>query len=432
MGATSAALLFQGCDFGSEQAKPNVVLIMADDLGAECLRCYGGESYETPVLDQLAADGMRSNNAYCTPLCTPTRVQVMTGQYPFRTGWTGGIWNQPEGKQFLDPDRFNFARMLKDAGYVTAVAGKWQLARFETRPQHPRNIGFDASCLWTWLYSEATGDLRLEGEEKPSRYWDPGVWRNGSFMPDTRGKFGPDIYTDFLIDFIHAHKSDPFFVYFPMALTHWPFVPVPGVEGNKDGTRTPPLAQQYFADMVEYMDMLVGRLVQTLNDAGLRDKTLILFTGDNGTAEEIRSEFDSITIPGGKGTLTDAGTRVPLIANWPGTVPGGVINRDLLDFTDIVPTLAELAGADISGRVTDGVSFLPQLRGRSGQPRDWIFCQVGDDWFIRDKRYRLRKDGEFADMINRYDPEIVAGELSAEARQAKENLQKSLNQLMQI
>ncbi len=411
--------------------KPNVVLIMADDLGAECLGCYGGTTYETPHLDALAEEGVRFTNAYSTPLCTPTRVQIMTGQYPFRNGWTGGIWNRPRKKQYLDPERFNFGHMMQEAGYATAVAGKWQLARFADRPHHAKRVGFDAHSLWTWLYdTPADADIRMERNNKPSRFWGAGVWQNGELLKNTRGKFGPDIYTNFLIDFMKAHQDERFFVYFPMALVHWPFVPTPGMEGDKDGTRGGSKGQRNFEAMVRYMDRLVGRMVRALEEMGLRERTLILFTGDNGTARSLRSEVNGRTVRGGKGKLTEAGTRVPLIANWKGTAAEGVVCRDPVDLADVLPTLAALSGGSVpEGFTVDGRSFLPQIRGKEGRPRKWVFCQLGDDWFIRGRRWRVRKDGTLANMEDRYDPKVVE-QPEGKAARAKKRLRKAAEKLL--
>ena len=382
------------------QNKPNIVFIMADDVGAEVLQSYGGESYATPHLNKLAESGLQFNYAFTTPLCTPTRVQVMSGQYPFRNGWTGGIWEQPADKQYMSPKIFNFAQMLKKAGYSTAVAGKWQLARFDIRPEHPKNIGFDEHCLWTWQYrNQLPEEVDLESEGKPARFWSPGIWRNGEIMEDVAGKYGPDIYTDFLLDFMERHQSEQFFVYFPMTLAHFPFVHTPGTAAGVS-------KQENFTKMVPYMDMLVGRIVQKLESLGLRENTLLIFTGDNGTDRNQSSQWKGEKVPGGKGNMTDAGTRVPLIVSWPGTAPANQQVDNLVDLSDMLPTFAEAAGANIpSSHVVDGRSILARLKGEGGQKRDWIFCQLGDQWFFRTHRYRLHQDGTFYRMKDFYDPE---------------------------
>ena len=393
-----AALTLPGCmkkmepDGGLLPDQPaNIVLIMADDMGAECLSCYGSTSYNTPNLDALAASGVQFNNAYCTPLCTPTRVEIMTGQYPFRSGWTKLIGGREE--YIALP---TFGNMLQDAGYATAVAGKWQLAYLDDRPNHPYDLGFDEYCLWKWKY----------GDNKPSRYWTPGIVKNGEVMEDMEDKYGPDIFSDFIVDFIERNQSKLFFAYYPMVLTHKPYVPPPGVAEDKSKASNDQEIQQYFTAMVEYADKMVGKIVHILDTVGLRERTLVLFTGDNGTPKEVRSQIDGQTIYGGKANLSEAGTRVPLIASWQGITPAGTVYDDLIDHTDVVPTLGEISGGSI-GLKADGRSFLPQLKGGQGNPRDWVYCQLADNWFIRDRRWRLRNNGELADMTDRYSPRIM-------------------------
>ncbi len=372
---------------------PNIVLILADDLGAECLNSYGGTSYRTPNLDALARSGVRFTNAFSTPLCSPSRVELMTGRYGFRTGWTRLI----EGKDdYLDPRKeTTFARVLKAAGYATAVAGKWQLCGFDRHPDHAREIGFDESCLWSWVLDRG----------KTSRYWDPGVWQDGAERKDVAARYGPDVYREFLIDFMTRHRDGPFFAYYPMALVHGPFEPTP------DGAKAPDDRRArrgrgdpaHFADMVAYMDKEVGEIVAALDRGGLLEDTLILFTGDNGTPRQITSMLGETPLPGGKGQMTDAGTRVPLIASWKGTIAPGRVCEDLINFCDVLPTFVDVAGAKRPDGVTiDGRSFAPQLFGKPGTPRDWVFVRLGDRRFVRDRRWKLHGDGRLHDM--RADP----------------------------
>jgi arylsulfatase A len=399
--------------------RPNIVFIMVDDLGAECVGCYGGQSYNTPNLDKLAQSGIRFDNAYCTPLCTPTRVEVMTGQYPVHNGWPGGIWNKPRERQFLDPSTFTFARLLKNAGYATAVAGKWQLARFEDRPQHPRNLGFDQHCLWTWTYTGPAPEYTFTEGKRPGRYWNPGLWVNGRIMPDTKDRFGPDICTDFLLEFIENHANRPFFAYYPMLLTHSPFVAAPGTEDRLADMSK----QERFVTMVEYMDTLVGRIVTRLEQLGLRENTLLIVTGDNGTDHRITSDIDGRRLQGGKATMTDAGTRVPFIVHWPGTAaPRRVIN-DLVDFTDILPTFAEVAGARVPEQHRlDGKSLLPRIQGQPYEPRQWVLCQKGGKWFLRTHDWRLHENGDLYRMRAHYDPEPADPNENPDATRAKTEL----------
>lgn len=360
------------------EPRPNIVLVMADDLGYECVGCNGGTSYQTPHIDKLATEGVRFTHAFCTPLCSPTRNLLMTGRYNFRNyrGWGT-----------LDPREKTFGHLLRDAGYATCVSGKWQLCKFDDpkNADHPKRAGFDEHCVWTW---------RVKGK-KPSRYWDPWIWQDGKRRDGLEGKYGPDIHCDFVCDFIERHKAKPFFAYYPMNLVHAPFDPTP--DTPKQGGRK--AKGGHFADMVAYLDKCVGRVVATLDRLGLRERTLVLFTGDNGTPRGIKSQMGDITIPGGKGSMTDAGTHVPFIASWKGTAPAGSVCSDLVDFSDVLPTLCELARAPLpTDRPIDGRSFAPQLRGEKGTPRDWVFIQLDKKRAVRDRRWKLYPDGRLFDL----------------------------------
>ena len=395
-------LLFIYASAFSQNKPPNIIFIMADDVGAECLQCYGGESYRTPSLDNLANEGFLFTNAYTAPLCTPTRVQVLTGQYPFRNGWTGGIWEQPKNQQFLDPDIYTFARMLNQAGYATAVSGKWQLARFENHPNHLSQLGFDEHCMWTWKYDDPIpDDIESESGNRLARYWNPGIWQNGAILTNVKGKYGPDIYSDFLLNFMEKHQSEPFLLYYSMALSHFPFVRVPGEKEGKSRF-------QNFKDMIEYMDMLVGKFIKKTDELDISDNTIIIFTGDNGTDREMTSLFKGRELKGEKGLLTDAGTRVPFIVKWPGVAQQGTVCDALIDLTDMLPTFAEIAGIEIPDNYQlDGKSIVPLLRGNKKQTRDWIFCQVNNDWFYRTKNYRLHRNDSFYYLPDHYSPEKI-------------------------
>lgn len=354
--------------------RPNIVLIMADDQGYECLGAYGGISYRTPVLDKLAATGMRFEHCYSQPLCTPSRVQIMTGRYNFRNYIKFGHFDYSET---------TFAHVLKNAGYSTCVAGKWQLIG-PYGADIPFVAGFDEYCVY-----------HMEGVFPPkgSRYRNPKVIQNGELLGILDGKYGPDIFTDYLLDFIDRNRSGPFLAYYPMVITHSPFEPTPdSVEWGQNITN-----KRFYVDMVEYMDKIIGRIVGKLDSLGLRENTFIIFTGDNGTPKGITSQMsDGRTIDGGKSETTDAGTRVALIANWPGVIPPNRVSGDLIDFTDILPTLADAASASLPKGITiDGRSFLPQLKGRRGNPRDSVYCWYQRDpgrqlhRFVRDQRWKL-------------------------------------------
>ena len=442
LGVGSASLATQGCStlagkpFGTGiESKPNIVFIMADDLGYECLGCNGGTSYRTPNLDRLAASGVRFTNCFSTPLCTPTRMQVMTGQYPFRNGWPSGIWTFPREQWALDLTGPNFAHILRAGGYRTAVAGKWQLAFFQDHPDHARRSGFDEHCLWTWKYEEKK-DGNEDGKKKistPSRYWEPYVWENGKRNEAVKKEdsFGEDIFTDYLIDFFRRNKDRPFFAYYPMTLPHGPFVETPdtiGTEGNSKRSR-----QERFAGMVAYMDRKVGQIVSALDKLGLRENTLVVFTGDNGTCKKITTMMGKHVVKGGKGLMTDTGTHVPLVASWGGQAAKGAVCEHLIDLSDMLPTFVEAAGAQVpEDHFLDGRSFLPQIRGEKSNPRDWVFLQVDDNQAVRTHRWKLFANGKLFDIQN--DPlersPIRSDQDSKESKAVRKQLEAALKSLI--
>ncbi len=391
-GGTSALILsplLQTCS--RQPSRPNIILIMADDLGYEGLSCNGSTSYETPHLDELARTGVRFTNCHSQPLCTPSRVQLMTGQYNFRNYTEFGT---------LDPGEVTFGHLLQNAGYTTCVVGKWQLSgRVEGANYHgtgtvPEQAGFDEHCLW---------QVRHLG----SRYWNPRITRNGELVEGPEEAFGPDICCDYLNDFVRRNADRPFFAYYPMILTHDPFIPSPdsGLDPEEAGRLR---GREYFGDMVAYMDTLVGRIVQNLGELGLRENTLLIFTTDNGTHRNITSEIGGESITGGKGRTLKTATHVPLIANQPGTIPPDRICDDLVDFTDFLPTLTEAAGVDPDpASILDGRSFLARLRGERGNPREWIFCHYDPHWgqwqpsrFVMNREWKLYADGRFFNLTS--------------------------------
>jgi len=373
--------------------RPNIILLMADDLGVECLGSYGCTEYETPELDRLAADGMRFEHCYSTPLCTPSRVQIMTGRYSHRN-YIGF------GK--LDAGEITFGNVLRDAGYKTMIAGKWQLAGDKDSPKH---FGFDEYCLW-FLYPPPPGGGIAQGR----RYWEPyRFWENGEMKKVAEHAYGPDLFCSYIDNFISRQKENPFFVYYPMALTHAPFEPTPDTPGDvsREWSQSRYKDDSYMKDMVAYMDRIVGRIRSSLEKHGVADNTIILFTGDNGTDKRVMTDTKDGPVQGGKALMTDGGTHVPLVAYHPGTTKPGIVSRDLIDFSDFLPTLAEAAGATLpSDRVIDGVSFLPQLKGEKGTPRDWVFLHYwqngrqkqGAQEFVRNRRFKLYDDGRFYDV----------------------------------
>ena len=397
------------------QTRPNVVLILIDDFGYECVTADGGESYKTPVMDKLAATGVRFEQCHVQPLCTPTRVQLMTG-----------LSNRRNYTHFghLDPSQKTFGNLLKDAGYATCIAGKWQLSNGYEGPAH---FGFDEYCLWQLV-------------RRPGRYKNPGLEINGSQRDYSNNEYGPDIVSDYALDFITRKKDVPFFLYYPMMLTHAPYDATPdspdyleaksvkGTKGNKG----------HFPDMVAYTDKLIGKLVAKLEELHLRDNTLLIVLGDNGTGRGTPSRFKGRDVLGGKGTTTMWGTHVPCIGNWPGHFASGKVYSDLIDATDFLPTICEVTAVPVPAELKiDGRSFLPQLRGEKGSPRDWLYAWYNPSGgakakaeFAHDANFKLYTDGRFY-AVEKDDNEkspLADTALDADARAAREKLQAALKQ----
>jgi arylsulfatase A-like enzyme len=424
-------------DVSDPARKPNIVLIMADDVSWEAFSCYGAEDYDTPNIDALAMRGVRFAHCYSTPICTPSRVEIMTGQYSFRNYTHFG---------YLNPEDKTIGHLMQSAGYQTAIAGKWQLnGLYNNLPgsddsERPLKAGFHESYLW----QVTTGkQLKNGGGE---RFWSPPLERNGVMetVDDNAGKYGPDLLCDFLCDFMERNSSKPFFVYYPMVLVHNPFVRTPDTIGNEARTQAANKApknkeqqKENFVAMVEYMDKIVGRLVEKVQAIGQEENTIIVFTADNGTNRSITSRWQGQDIKGGKGGMKDMGTHVPLVASWPGRSPRAAVTDDLVDFTDMYPTLADAAGVSCGeGDPIDGRSFLPQLLGQAGHQRDFVFLHYQPYWnaqpgqFARTQQYKLYRDGGFFDVPKDLEESnnLDSGNVGVGAAKAKQMLTGVLNQ----
>ena len=421
----------------SAAERPNILFILADDVGQEVLGCYGGESYDTPNLDALARTGMRFNHGYSMPLCHPSRVTLMTGKYPFRhdeATW-GGF---PESEV-----PHTFSNRLRDAGYETGIAGKWQLCLMRDDPNHPQRLGFDESHMFGW-------------HEGP-RYYEPMIYHNGTVREDTLGHYGPDLYVRSLIEFMKTNRDRPFLAYYPMALTH---------NVTDDLEKHVPYGPfnrwDSYPEMVAEMDRAVGRIVAALNALGLRENTLIVFVGDNGTPKHIKiradahdqfvhvpvvSQCNGRFVPGGKGTLLNSGTSVPLIANWSGTIAPGQAVDDLVDLSDFLPTFCELAEIPLpEDQELDGRSFASVLYGTGMSSRTWAYSEEavgpspggveaerensGLKW-VRTSDWKLYSDGRLFDMQNddREETPIREGEESQEGSHARLILEAAFKNL---
>ena len=394
-------------------SKPNVVIVLIDDMGYECIGAYGG-TYNTPNIDRFAAQGIKFNYAYAQPLSTPSRVELMTGRYNHKNYVEFGFMNQ---------DQKTFGNLAQMAGYVTGIAGKWQLGFNSKLPTH---FGFDSHCLWQLSYQK-----NPNGE----RYANPLLEENGKVVERDTEMYGPDRQADFVDRFIETNKEKPFLLYYPMTLVHDPFVTTPLSHDWASNPERYKGNNKYFADMMEYCDRLTGRLVDKLKKEGLYDNTLIILTADNGTNVRIVSKMkDGSSIRGGKGTTTDAGTHVAFIATYGSRQGTSRTCDDLIDLVDVLPTVAQAMGIKIPKEWdTDGVSFLPQVMGKMGTPRKWVFCHYDNffqGWnkpdpnakrYIRNHRYKLYSTGEFYDIQEDIleKTSISKGQGNAEAEKAR-------------
>lgn len=396
--------------------RPNVLMILADDMGFECLGA-NGSTYSTPNLDRLAEEGIRFSNCHAQPLSTPTRVELLTGLYNNRNYVDFGL---------LDIEQRTFGNMAKEQGYKTCIAGKWQLGTDNKLPAH---FGFDNYCLW---------QLSSEKMKKGSRYAEPLYDVDGKTIQADIDSYGPDIYSDYICDFIEENSGDPLFIYYPMALIHAPFNPTPDSEEWVDSeNRLKNCGMKMAEQMVSYADKLVGKIVDSLENEGILDNTVILFVGDNGTATSVLTPMkDGSSIRGGKRLTTRNGTSVPMIVRWGDKIKGGDVNENLVDVTDFYPTIRDILEGDPKlDRKLDGISFYNQLLGKRTKVREWSFSHYPDQQepnkyirFAQTTDYKLYSTGRFYNT--RIDAQELNNLVSGIATAKEEEIRKSLQQAL--
>jgi arylsulfatase A-like enzyme len=426
---------------------PNIVFILIDNCGKEWVGCYGSQENCTPNIDRLARGGLMVTNCYTPVVCGPSRTVALTGRYLLRSGFTYHHDAALYSGGGLNPAReITFARPLRDAGYATGIAGKWQINNLYDEPGVIKRHGFDESLLCPLSinrdevsqadYDEYMRHVLADDADFTfqfitkieSRYWDPVLMRNG--VRETHpGKFGPDVIHAFASDFIRRHRDQPFLLYYPMFLTHGKSFTehVVATPLNRD---QPMDDHERYADMVRYADKLVGDLISDLERQGLRDNTIVFVATDNGTTSTLSARANGRVVTGGLYTLSEPGGNVPLIVNSPKLVPGGRTLK-LADFSDLLPTFCDLTGAKIpADRTIDGRSFAAAVRGKPFTERAWIFNQYGKERLVSDGRYKLWNDGRLYDLKNDFteqhdlntsrDPDIMT---------AKRTLQEALDSL---
>ena len=362
-----AILVFPEVSKGAEvpSNRPNIILIVTDDLGWTDLGCSGSKFYETPNIDRLASQGMKFTDAYsaCT-VCSPTRAAILTGQYPARlhlTDWIAGHKRPfaklkvPDWTMQLSREIPNLASALKPLGYMTASIGKWHLG---TEEYWPDKQGFD---------------LNVAGSHRgqPPSYFSP--YKMETLVDGPKGEFLSDRLTDEAVKFIEANQKQPFFVYLPHYGVHTPLMAKSEVvekyklKADKDAPHNNPV----YAGLIESVDDSVGRLMKKIDDLKLTDRTIIIFTSDNGGLRPITS---NVPLRAGKGSAYEGGVRVPLIVTWPGVIKPDRVNHTPVISTDFYPTLMEITGAAMPpNSPSDGESLFPLLRQNGGLKRDTLY-----------------------------------------------------------
>jgi arylsulfatase A len=395
--------LVSGALCPGETEKPNVVFILADDLGIGDVGCYGSDHRRTPHLDKLASGGTRFTQFFTGALCGPSRALIMSGRYAFRNGST----NQDACRR-LPLSELHLGRLFKEAGYATSAIGKWgQL------PGEPLDVGYDDS-----LRFNGSGVYWGSGEE--ARYL-----RNGKEVELRQGQYMPDLMQEHALAFVRANRAHPFFLYYSLSHVHGEIAPTPDSPSDRG---------DLYAENILYMDKLVGALIGELDTLGIRGRTLVFFMGDNGTGkgQNDRSTIGGRSLSGMKGSMLECGGLVPAIANCPGMVPPGRVNAGLHDASDLLPTFAGLIGGRLpAGTAFDGQSFAPCLRGGEDPGRPWIYNQLAAMWYVREARWKLNHRGELFDMSGAPFTETLVppGEDTAASKAARERLAAVLGQL---
>ena len=386
------------------------MFILADDLGFAEVGCNGSDTYKTPNIDALAKSGARFSRFYTAPLCGPSRALILTGRYGFRTGAVtqdacASIPRTGANAEVMLPT------VLKRAGYTTAMIGKWgQLSPSGDASQwgFDHVMSFKASGIY-WNRGTAKALLAsyaLEGEKGTADgvRAEPGPYTiDGKTFNLSDNEYLPDLLQKDAFEFIgsNAAKKQPFFLYYSLSHVHGQILPTPDSGPANAGDTAETRLAQVYKDNVAYMDKLVGNLLAELDRLKIRNNTMVVFMGDNGTA---KAHADHATIGGRrlvgqKGEMTEGGGLVPMIASWPDKFPSGKHNENVADASDLLPTFAEAAGAPLpENRTLDGKSLMAQLKGEAARGRTWIFNQLGSGWYAREASWKLNEKGELFDM----------------------------------
>lgn len=399
---SSALPAFAQASTAPDRSRPNIIYIMADDLGYGELGCYGQSKIKTPNIDRLAEQGARLTQFYsAAPVCAPSRASLMTGLHgghaPIRDNREVGEWNSFRGQMPLPAESVTIAERLQELGYATGCFGKWGLGEVGSTGD-PLNQGFDRFFGYNCQRHAHNYYPRYLINDREQ------IELQGNDRGQTGAQYAPQLIAAELLEFISDHREEPFFLYYASVIPHLalqvpdeelaPYLgewPDPAYEGGK-GYLPHDHPRAAYAAMVTFLDRQVGRIVATLEELGLADNTLIIFTSDNGpTYDRIGgsdSEFfnSSAGLRGLKGSVYEGGIRVPFVASWPGRIPPGTMHDEPFVAYDSFATLLDAAG-DLTPPPTDGISFLPLLQGRDDQPHHelliWEFHGYGGQQAIR-------------------------------------------------
>ena len=355
---------------------PNVIVILTDDLGYDDVGCYwtpdnrpGFEKIRTPNIDRLAAEGARFTDYYApSPVCTPSRAALMTGCYPERLGMSrfgpeGMVVLMPKHMEGLNPDEVTLAKILKERGYATACVGKWHLGH--QAPFTPRQHGFDS--FYGLLFPNDVTPLVLYRDETV-------------IEPNADQKTLTEQFTEEAVKFVRAKRDQPFFLYLAYSAPHIPLHLPDRLRGKS--------ARGLYGDVVEHLDSGVGEVLKALDETGLADQTLVVFTSDNGP--DTRGTYDkrgqAFPLRAAKATTREGGVRVPCLMRWPGRIPGGLVCREIASAMDVLPTVAGIAGAQPpQDRIIDGKDILPLMtKPGAPSPHDAFF------YYYREKLEAVR------------------------------------------
>ncbi len=388
----TVALMLSMCVHAAD-TRPNIVLILADDVSPDMFSAFGQEgTANTPNIDKLAAKGVMFKTAYATAKCASSRVEIMTGRYANTTGvYVNEIW-MGNAKNRVYSDNMPVSRILKDAGYATAITGKWHAGN---QMPHEEVLGFDEYALWegTKEIAKLPGSPKftglMEDRKTPSRYWHPGFVKNGKLMDTKPSDYSLDIEAEFIMDFMEKNvkENKPFFAYWPTVAPHgtrtgMPTNPLRGVQGSLSAKRGKGWKEENaarFKSLIEYMDLKVGEVVAKVESLGISDNTIIIFTSDNGTAVTAKTRG------------VERGSHVVHIAAGAGVKKRGATD-ELTDLSDIAPTLIDLASAwkyVPKAHKFDGVSLQDFYAGKIDSHREWIYGYAATSQLFRTKEYML-------------------------------------------